>query len=101
MGLLTLLRRLKKDDKEARILVLGLDNAGKVSVIYILFFMYTNIYIIMKNASRTLDRYRVKILSPSTPISLFLSISICISYVMNDSNTWIFKKNIFFTCISL
>ena len=32
MGLLTLLRRLKKDDKEARILVLGLDNAGKVSI---------------------------------------------------------------------
>ena len=30
MGLLSLLRKLKRSDKEARILVLGLDNAGKV-----------------------------------------------------------------------
>eukprot|EP00762_Andalucia_godoyi_P000200 ANDGO_02329.mRNA.1 ADP-ribosylation factor-like protein 3 len=31
MGLLTLLRKLKRSDREARILVLGLDNAGKTS----------------------------------------------------------------------
>jgi ADP-ribosylation factor-like protein 3 len=31
MGLLNLLRKLKKNDKEARILILGLDNSGKTS----------------------------------------------------------------------
>eukprot|EP00695_Tsukubamonas_globosa_P003164 TRINITY_DN497_c0_g1_i1.p1 TRINITY_DN497_c0_g1~~TRINITY_DN497_c0_g1_i1.p1 ORF type:complete len:205 (+),score=83.38 TRINITY_DN497_c0_g1_i1:75-617(+) len=31
MGLLTLLRKLKRTDKEARILILGLDNSGKTS----------------------------------------------------------------------
>ena len=29
MGLLNLLRKLKRNDNEARILVLGLDNSGK------------------------------------------------------------------------
>ena len=33
MGLLNLLRTLKKSDKEARILVLGLDNAGKTTIL--------------------------------------------------------------------
>ena len=33
MGLLTLLRKLKKTDNEARILVLGLDNSGKTTIL--------------------------------------------------------------------
>ncbi|CCW59611.1 unnamed protein product [Phytomonas sp. EM1] len=33
MGLLTLLRKLKKSDREPRILILGLDNAGKTSIL--------------------------------------------------------------------
>lgn len=33
MGLLKLLRSLKKNEKEARVLVVGLDNAGKTTII--------------------------------------------------------------------
>jgi len=33
MGLLALLRKLKKSEKEVRILLLGLDNAGKTSIL--------------------------------------------------------------------
>ena len=33
MGLLNLLRTLKRTDKEARILVLGLDNSGKTTIL--------------------------------------------------------------------
>jgi small GTP-binding protein domain len=32
MGLLSLLKKLKKNDREARILVLGLDNSGKTTI---------------------------------------------------------------------
>lgn len=33
MGLLSLLQKLKRSDNEARILVLGLDNSGKTSIL--------------------------------------------------------------------
>ena len=33
MGLLSVLRKLRKDEKEARVVVLGLDNAGKTTIL--------------------------------------------------------------------
>jgi ADP-ribosylation factor-like protein 3 len=33
MGLLNMLRKLKRSDDEARVLVLGLDNAGKTTIL--------------------------------------------------------------------
>lgn len=33
MGLLDMLRKLRKTEKEARVLVLGLDNAGKTTIL--------------------------------------------------------------------
>ena len=36
MGLLNLLRTLKRDDKEYKIIVLGLDNAGKTTILKVM-----------------------------------------------------------------
>jgi len=44
MGLLTLLRKLKKTDQEARLLVLGLDNSGNNNILMPLLIISLSIY---------------------------------------------------------
>ena len=45
MGLLTLLRKLKKTDQEARLLVLGLDNSGNNNINVVINYIIINIII--------------------------------------------------------
>jgi hypothetical protein len=46
MGLLTLLKKLKRLEKETRLLILGLDNAGKTTVVAKYFFILIRGYLV-------------------------------------------------------
>jgi signal recognition particle GTPase len=55
MGLLTLLKKLKRLEKENRILILGLDNAGKTTIVA-KYFKFLSLGFLVNLSMRYLQR---------------------------------------------